>query len=112
MWHGAFRRLSGSNPLTGPLSTTQREGCRRHEPLWQEREGFMTGSADSTPHPNAVAQVIVSLPESSPVADDRFLTANRASPRQTVQRDYPGSRLSFASDGAIKRITAGVKDCR
>src|SRR5215469_17856947 len=43
------------------------------------------------------------------MADDRVAPANRASPRQTLQRNYPGSSLSFASGSAITRITAGVK---
>jgi hypothetical protein len=43
------------------------------------------------------------------MADDRVVVANRASPRETVQGDHPGSMLSFASGSAIKRITAGVK---
>ena len=43
------------------------------------------------------------------MADDRVVAANRTSPRQEVQRDHPGSMLSFASGSAIKRITAGVK---
>jgi hypothetical protein len=43
------------------------------------------------------------------MADDRVLLANRTPPRQEVQGDHPGSTLSFASDSAIKRITAGVK---
>ena len=53
--------------------------------------------------------VIVALTQSPPVADDRVLTANRASPREKVQRDHPGSALSSASGSAIKRITAGVR---
>jgi hypothetical protein len=53
--------------------------------------------------------VIVSLTESLAVADDRVDSANGASPRQQIQRDYPGSMLSFASGSAIKRITADVK---
>jgi hypothetical protein len=32
-------------------------------------------------------------------------------PRQAVERNYPGSRLSFPSGSAIKRIKAGVKAC-
>jgi hypothetical protein len=43
------------------------------------------------------------------MADDRVVVAYRASPRETVQGDHPGSMLSFASGSAIKRITAGVK---
>ena len=43
------------------------------------------------------------------MANDRMVPANRTSPRQQVQRDHPGSTLSFASGSEIKRITAGVK---
>jgi hypothetical protein len=43
------------------------------------------------------------------MTDDRVTTANRASPWEQIQRDHPGSILSFASGSAIKRITAGVK---
>jgi hypothetical protein len=55
------------------------------------------------------APVIVGLAESPSVADDRVVLANRTSPRQAIQRNYPGSMLSFVSGSAIKRITAGVK---
>jgi len=53
--------------------------------------------------------VIVALTESPSVADDRVVAANGTSPRQEVQRDHPGSMLSFTSGSAIKIITAGVK---
>ena len=53
--------------------------------------------------------VIMALTEAPSVADDRVVTANRTSPRQALQRDPPGSMLSFTSGSAIKRITAGVK---
>jgi hypothetical protein len=43
------------------------------------------------------------------VADDRVLSAKRTLPRQEIQRNHPGSLLSFPSGSAIKRITAGVK---
>jgi hypothetical protein len=64
---------------------------------------------DSAPHPNAIVPVIVGLAEPPSMADDRVVPANRTLPRQEVQRDHPGSMLSFASGSAIKRITAGVK---
>jgi hypothetical protein len=51
----------------------------------------------------------VALTESPAVPDDGVVTAHRTSPRQQVQRDHPGSALSFASGSAIKIITAGVK---
>ena len=53
--------------------------------------------------------VIMALTEAPSVADDRVVTANGTSPRQELQRDHPGSMLSFTSGSAIKRITAGVK---
>ena len=52
---------------------------------------------------------VVALTQAPSVADDRIVTANGTSPRQAIQRNYPGSMLSFASSSAIKRITAGVK---
>jgi hypothetical protein len=64
---------------------------------------------DSAPHPNAFVPVVVGLTEPPSMADDRVLLANRTPPRQEVQGDHLGSTLSFASDSAIKRITAGVK---
>jgi len=51
----------------------------------------------------------VGLTKSPSVTDDRVVSAKRALPRQSIQRNYPGSRLSFASGSAIKRIKAGVK---
>jgi hypothetical protein len=52
---------------------------------------------------------IVGRAESLSMPDDRVVLANRAPSREEVQRDYPGSMLSFVSGSAIKRITAGVK---
>ena len=64
---------------------------------------------DSATHPNALVMFVVGPAATLSVADDRVLAANRTSPRQEIQRDYPGSMLSFASGSAIKIITAGVK---
>jgi hypothetical protein len=77
--------------------------------MGQNREGFPARQTDSAPHPDAIAPIIVALTESPAVPDDSVVTAKRTSPRQQVQRDHPGSALSFASGNAIKRITAGVK---
>jgi hypothetical protein len=62
---------------------------------------------DSTPHPDVFVPVIMGLAESPSMADDRVVVANRTLPRQEVQRDHPGSILSFVSGSAIKRTTAG-----
>ena len=64
---------------------------------------------DSASHPNVTVMFVVGLAGTLSVADDRVVVANRTSPRQEIQRDYPGSMLSFASGSAIKIITAGVK---
>jgi hypothetical protein len=69
----------------------------------------MTGTADPASDPDAFAQLVVRLAESSSVTDDRITAANRTSSRQAFQRHYPGSSLSFVSGSAIKKITAGVK---
>jgi hypothetical protein len=53
--------------------------------------------------------VVVTLAQSPPVADDGVVKANGTSPWEEVQRDHPGSMLSFTSGSAIKKITAGVK---
>jgi hypothetical protein len=113
-WIFAVRRclLNGiacGDPLTGLLPATQAERRRRSEPIGQDREGLFARMTDSTPHPNVFMPVIVGLAEPPSVADDRVVMANRASPRQEIQRDYPGSMLSFASGSGIKIITAGVK---
>jgi len=64
---------------------------------------------DSASHPNVIVSLIVGLAKSPPVADDRVVVAQWAQPRQQLQRNYPGSMLSWVSGSAIKRITAGVK---
>jgi hypothetical protein len=56
---------------------------------------------NSAPHPDAFALVIVDLTESPSVADDGGVSASWTSPRQAVQRNYPGSMLSFVSVSAI-----------
>ena len=119
-WIGRARRIfavrrrllngiPGGDVLTGLLSATQAERRRRRQPIGQDREGLVARMTDSAPHPNAFVPVIVGLAEPPSMADDRVVPANRTSPRQEVQRDHPGSMLSFASGSAIKRITAGVK---
>ena len=95
--------------LTGLLPAMQAERRRGHEPIGQDREGLSARITNPASHPDAFVPVVVGLTEPSSMADDRVVVANRASPRETVQGDHPGSMLSFASGSAIKRITAGVK---
>jgi hypothetical protein len=101
--------VAGCDPLAGLLSAVQAVMPGRREPIGQDREGFLTRLTDSAPRPDAFVLVIVALTESPSMADDRVVAANGTSPRQEVQRNHPGSMLSFTSGSAIKRITAGVK---
>jgi hypothetical protein len=119
-WIGRARRilavrcrlLNGiacGDALTSLLPAMQAERRRRSEPIGQDREGLPARMTDSASHPNVFVLVIVGLAQPLSMADDRVVVANRTSPRQEVQRNYPGSMLSFASGSAIKIITAGVK---
>ena len=89
-----------------PAADTAGCSARKAPANRQDGEGPPTRLTDSASHPDAFALVIVALAESLSVADDRVVSASRASPRQAVQRNYPGSTLSFVSGSAIYRITA------
>jgi hypothetical protein len=52
--------------------------------------------------------VIVGVAKPPSMADDREVLANGKLPRQEVQRDHPGSLLTFASGSAMNRITVGA----
>ena len=106
---GLLSSITGGDPLAGLLPAVQAVVPGWRQPIGQDREGLPARLTDSAPHPDAFVLVIVALTESPSVADDRVVAANGTSPRQEVQRDHPGSMLSFASGSAIKRITAGVK---
>src|ERR1700733_11495826 len=119
-WIGRARRifavrsclLNGitcGDALTGLLPAMQAERRRRSEPIGQDSESLVARMTDSAPHPDVFVAFIVGLAEPLSMADDRVVVANRTPPRQEVQRDHPGSMLSFASGSAIKIIKAGVK---
>jgi len=69
----------------------------RRQLIRQDREGLAARLTDSAPHPDPCAPVIVALTKSPAVADNRVVSANGTAPRQAIQRDYPGSMLSFDS---------------
>ena len=56
---------------------------------------FLARTQIQPPHPDAFVSVVVGLAEPPAVANDRIVLADRTSPRQQVQRHYPGSMLSF-----------------
>jgi len=57
-------------------------------------------------------QIVMRLPQTATVADNRGVLTCLTPPWQQLERNYPGSLLSFGSGSAIKRITAGVKTGR
>ncbi len=81
----------------------------RSQPVWQNRERPLARTAATAADPDALVPLVMSRTKSASVADDRGGMAQRTDTRQQVQRNYPGSLLSFVSASAIKRITAGVK---
>ncbi len=87
----AIRRILDSLGLT-----MQAERRRRSEPIGQDSESLIARMTDSASHPNMFVLAIVGLTEPPSMADDRMVVANRTPPRQEVQRDHPGSMLSFA----------------
>ena len=85
------------------------DGRIRQNAVRQDGEGLSARPTNPASRPDAFVFVVVRLAKSSPVADDRAISAKRAQSRQALQRDYPGSMLSFVSGSGINRITAGVK---
>ena len=103
--HGSAR----GDVRAGLLAATQGERRRRREPVGQDREGRPAGMTDSAAHPNGFVAVIVGRAEPPSMTDDRLLLTDWTLPREEIQRDHPGTVLSFVSGSVIKRITAGVK---
>jgi hypothetical protein len=101
--------ITGGDVLTGLLPAVQAVVAGWRQPVGQYRESLPARRTDSAPHPDAFVLVIVALAAAPSMANDRVAVANWTTPRQAVQRNYPGSMLSSASGSAIKRITAGVK---
>jgi hypothetical protein len=101
--------IACGDALTGLLPATHAERRRRREPIGQDGESLVARMTESAAHPNVFVVFVVGLAEPPSMSNDRVVVANRTSPRQEIQRDYPGSMLSFASGSAIKIITAGVK---
>ena len=106
---GLLGNIAGADSIACLLATPQSEMRERNEPIRQDGERFPAWMADAAADPDALVSVIVRLPESPSVADDRLPLAKRTHPRQMAKRNHPGSMLSCVSGSAIKRITAGVK---
>ena len=105
--HGLLSRVAGTHSITGLLSTAQAVVSRRHQPVGQNGEGLPARPTNPTPHPDVFTPIVVGLAKSPTVANDRGVSAKRTLPWQAIQRNYPGSLLSFGSGSAINRTTTG-----
>jgi hypothetical protein len=99
------------DPFCCLLSAWKAVVTARRRPGRQDCECLVARPAQSTPDADDIVDLVMGLFAPLAVADDRLVTAQRASPWQHPQRErgHPGSILSSASGSAIKRITAGVK---
>jgi len=107
--HRLLSSVAGDDPLAGLLPARHAEMSGRRQPVRQDGEGLPARPTNPAPHPDAIVLVVVGLAKPPAVSNDRVAQAERAQPRQEMQRHYPGSMLSLVSGSAIKRITAGVK---
>ena len=58
--------------------------AERHQAVRQDRERLVAGSAESAPKPDALAAVVVRVPQAPSVADDRVVPADGAPTRQAI----------------------------
>ena len=107
--HGLLSRIASTHSVTSLLSTAQAVVSRWHQPVRQNGEGLPAWPTNPTPHPEVFSAVVVCLTKSTSVTNDRGVSAKRTSPRQAIQRNYPGSLVSFGSGSAINRTTAGLE---
>jgi hypothetical protein len=102
-------RIAGGDPLARLLPAVKTVVPGWSKPIGQNRESLSARLTESAAHPDAFVLVIVALTPAPSMANDGVVVTSWTTPRQTFQRNHPGSMLSFASGSAIKRITAGVK---
>jgi hypothetical protein len=74
--------VTGADPIACLLAAPQRERREWNQPLRQDREGLPAWATDPAPYPETLVSVIVRLPESTAVAEDRPVMADRTQPRQ------------------------------
>jgi len=70
--------FTGADLLACLLPTPQGEMPGRDQPSRQDGEGLPAWMADPAADPDTLVSVIVCLPESTSVADDRVVMAKRA----------------------------------
>ncbi len=81
---------------------------RRRRPVGQHCKRLSAWRTPTPANADLVVPLVMGMFEPLAVTDDRPLAANRAQPRQQLQRDlgHPGSVFSSDSGSAIKRTTA------
>ena len=82
MRRGLLGHVAGTDSLARLLPTSQGEMREWKEPFRQDGEGLAAGMADPTADPDPLMSVIIRLPESPAMADDRSVMAERTQPRQ------------------------------
>jgi hypothetical protein len=75
-------RFTGADSVACLLATPQGEMRERKKPFRQDGEALPARMADAATNPDALVSVIVRLPQSPSVADDRLAMAKRAHTRQ------------------------------
>ena len=90
--------------------TSLKEACRERwllpsVELWLQDARYSARTLRLSPGFTATAGRVLAVGIG---VNDRVVAAKRTAPRQEIQRDHPGSMLSFASGSPIK-ITVGVK---
>ena len=81
VWRGLLGRVTGRDALTGLLPAAKAVGAGWRQRIGQDGKGLPARLTDPAPHPDAFVLVVVSMTESSSVANDRVLLANGTSPR-------------------------------
>ena len=105
MWRGLFHGSASDDPFAGLLPASHAETSRRRQPVRQDGESRPARPANPAPHPDALVSVVVGLAEPPAVASDRIILAERAQPRQEMQRYH----VAFGVRQCDKNNQAGVK---
>ena len=92
---GLFGGLAGRDLLTGLLSATEGIVPGRRQPIGQDREGLPARLAESAPHPNALALVVMTLTQTQSMTDNSVVNTDGASPRKEIQRNHPRVDVVF-----------------
>jgi hypothetical protein len=77
-------RVTTGDLLASLLPATQAVVAERHQPVWQDREGPVAGSAEPASNPDALVALVVRVPQAPSVADDRVVLTDGTPARQAI----------------------------